>query len=834
MFLDEVAERSRQLVDGAAAVGDGEVDADVAGAMLREGHTIKGTGRVMGYEEVSTAGELLEEVWRGLHHGEIPPSSRLGAALRDLAAALPEAIEEPAVLVEPMAAVRALVGGETPAVPEETTGPDEDAVVIPFEPRGGDGRAGSGTGPGGPATGISDDAAPAEPEDGPRDVAPPEPAEPATEVPARPDTGAEPDGEDGVAEAGAGETADGPDVAVPVADEGAVSPGAAFLEFTVEAAGPEPRPVIEVDAEQPIILVDGTFEQLDEAGTEVPDAPMLFRRDARSGDTADEEAEADVFAARDLGGLLGALQTWANGESVVVNAGRLFRLINDLASVTLEVEALAQEADRLIGGEISVAELSEMVEALREVARMTGSLEREATGLASIRLSTVTGTLPQLVRYVGKKMGKTATVELTGDDLLVDRQVVERLGEPIRQVVVNAVVHGIESPEEREAAGKPPTAVVHVDARLVDDVLEVEITDDGRGIDWDLVQARATAAGLVDDDAGEEALRSVVSREGFSTLSQVDDLGGDGGGLARVRTVVEELYGTFTIDSQPGKGTTVTLAVPARRALQRALVVGAGHHHWGLPAAAVEGVMPLGDAHARVVADGSQMVWKGAEIPVLPFSPLVGVEMTVMPTHLVVVSSPTGSVAVGVERLVGYRPVAVKELGPLVGGLDFVTGAALLGGDEVVLLVDAVKLAERVTAVDAPPIGPIRRVLVVDDSKGVQQVVAGALSSAGFATYTAGSVSEALKILRETEVDAIVVDFSMPKTDGVALAHMVRGRFGAIPMVMLSGVAGEEDRRRALEAGVDAFFDKADFREGALAATLRELIEGSETVGAGR
>ena len=154
------------------------------------------------------------------------------------------------------------------------------------------------------------------------------------------------------------------------------------------------------------------------------------------------------------------------------------------------------------------------------------------------------------------------------------------------------------------------------------------------------------------------------------------------------------------------------------------------------------------------------------------------------------------------------------------------SGAALLGGDAVVLIVDAGRLAEEHDAAELTPIGPIHRVLIVDDSKGVQQVVAAALGSAGFATFTAGSVAEALKFLKQHEVDAIVVDFSMPRADGVALVQMVRGRSSTIPIVMLSGVASEEDRDRAVAAGVDAFFDKADFREGALAETLRHLIEG--------
>jgi len=154
-----------------------------------------------------------------------------------------------------------------------------------------------------------------------------------------------------------------------------------------------------------------------------------------------------------------------------------------------------------------------------------------------------------------------------------------------------------------------------------------------------------------------------------------------------------------------------------------------------------------------------------------------------------------------------------------------VSGAALLGGDDVILLVDAGRLAERLRDLADRPRGPVYKVLVVDDSKGVQQVVAGALASNGFATVVAGSVSEALTALGDNGVHALVVDFSMPRADGVALVHMVRQRYGEMPIVMLSGVANHDDVERAKKAGVDAFFDKSDFRKGALADTLRSLIE---------
>ncbi len=891
MFVDEVAQRSRMLVEGADAIEMGAADDELAGSMLREGHTIKGTGRVMGYEAVSLAGLMLEDVWRWIHQGAIEPSPTLAEALRNLAEVLPDAVDDPDLLVAPMLAVHtAFDGVDLPdALPlplrDDAAASNGDidvddgdgAIVIPFEPRAAGVVEGSPVGEEtdeAPAVAL-EDVAVAAPEPDAVDAEavaaleslgglaetrrePDEPAfeagdDAASESADRHAAEAEQDQADQEADRDAPEgdrldadETDVDDVEAPVPSdpdhltEGGdeqhrvVRHGAseAFLEFSVEAVGPEPRPVIEVDIEHAPVEFEPEW---DPDPVPEPAGLAVFDPDDRqdAAPAADVEIVERVAPAHapDLGGLLGALETWASAESVVVRAGQLYRMINELAGVSLELEAASKRADALVAltsGTTVGEDTAEISAALRTLVETTRTLEAEALDLASVKLSTVTSTLPQLARYLGKKTGKAVDLELVGDSVLVDRQIADRIGEPIRHLVVNAIAHGIELPDVRNERGKPPTGSISVHVAVEEGKLIVEVADDGAGIDWEAVAERAQVEGLAGDDAGEEELRSVLTRDGFSTSPQLDDLAGDGTGLAKVRAVTEELYGTFTIESDPGRGTIVTLTVPTHRALQKALVVRAGRQHWGIPETAVDAVMPLGAAHASVVAGGSKMVWKAKEIPVVLFATLVGTEPSGLPTHLVIVSAPTGAIAVGVEELVGSRDVAAKELGPLVSGPDFVTGAALLGGDEVVLLVDATRLAERHGVVEAKPIGPIRSILIVDDSKGVQEVLAAALSSSGFATYTTGSVSEALKVLAVRDIDAIVVDFSMPRADGVALVHMVRGRFGAIPIVMLSGVATDEDRKRAEEAGVDAFFDKADFREGVLAETLRELIERSE------
>ncbi|MEA3502474.1 MAG: response regulator, partial [Actinomycetota bacterium] len=533
----------------------------------------------------------------------------------------------------------------------------------------------------------------------------------------------------------------------------------------------------------------------------------------------------------DLGGLVRAVQSWAAEEAITVNTGRLYGLVDNIVSLRMDIESVKEQLAEL--AQVAAADpffadrISEICDGVDPIVRASDEIEERALGLASAPLQDVTNTLPQLGRYLSRKTGNDIRIELVGDDVLVDRQVLDQLGDAIRQLVVNAAVHGIEDGDVRLGAGKSGTGVIRIEARKTDVNLEVSVFDDGRGIDWRAITDRGLSLGLLDSDTerSADALRSLLYRSGFSTRDTRDDLAGDGEGLAIVQEAAAAMNGTLTVQSKPGEETKVSMTVPIHQAMQKALLVMAGGIMWGIPETGVEEVIGMAEATIAVTDHATVLERSDGDLPFSSFADLMGLTADGVPTSIVVAASAVGSVALGVEEVIGLRRVAAKELGAVLSDVGPVTGAALLGGDEVVLLVDTTLLAERQSEVasDSPSFSPAR-VLIVDDSRGVQQVVSSALATSGFNTSVAASVADALGALHSGSFDAIVVDFSMPRADGVALAHMVRQRHGDIPMVMLSGVAEGEDVDRAREAGIDAFFGKADLGEGGLAEKLRELI----------
>jgi chemotaxis protein histidine kinase CheA len=869
LFKAELDERSASLVEGARAMASGDLTTDLAGRMLREGHTIKGTGRVMGYEGIARGGEACEFIWRWIQQGDITPSSMLARTLEHLAQAIPGAIggDDHQISIA-LDTVRALIAD--PALVEQLPEPLVDqspgVVDVPQESEPTVAVAESGPQDGGPAEertvpvddGDATDVAATLDQiereiaersaSGSEEPAPPVIIEPVTTPPA--DETTTPESKD-VSE-GVGTPADNRDdhaevdvevTAVAVDDAGAAEAEDQVVPESSSAPGAdapiddgplvfEPGP----DGRLPTPVI--TYEIVSSAFAEVP-VPQQTPPPTRSAsldeppgltlvDTGASALDPANEAVYDLGGLVGAVETWASEESVPVNAGRLFRMINDVAALRIDLESVMAQTGHLLQGAEGVPAVATegALEALETIRRASVKLEGAALGLTSMPLASVTATLPQLTKYLSKKVGRDVELVIEGEDTVVDRQLVDRIGEIIRQLVVNAVAHGIESPEDRAASGKPSLGMVKVGLSRNEQHVQIVVADDGAGIDWGTVREMAAAADLVSDDPSVEELRSVLYSEGFSTSPGQTEFTGDGEGLSRVTDIVEQVFGTMTLDSTPGRGTTFVVTMPAHRALQRAQIFTAGGRSWGIPDSSVISMAGLQDVTISVSERGSFVSHGSESIPYASFATVVGLDVEGLPSQVMIIQSPTGAIALAVDEIGDLREVATKDLSPLLSGSSSaVSGVALLGGDETVMLVDAGRLAEKMREVEVRPEGPVHSVLVVDDSQGVRQVVSGVLASHGFSTLSAGSVSDALAVLAKHTVDALVVDFSMPRADGVALIHMVRQRYGDIPVVMLSGVASDEDRTRAERAGADAFFDKADFAKGALVEKLRQLID---------
>jgi two-component system, chemotaxis family, sensor kinase CheA len=446
--------------------------------------------------------------------------------------------------------------------------------------------------------------------------------------------------------------------------------------------------------------------------------------------------------------------------------------------------------------------------------------------------------LERMARDLAQAEGKEVELVLEGGEVELDRSVLEELKDPLRHLVRNAVAHGAEAPEARRAAGKPPRARVTVTAALRGAQVEVSVTDDGAGLNLEALRARALERGLA-EPADERELARLVFLPGLSTSPRVTDVSGRGVGLDVVKNQAEGLHGSADVQTAPGRGTRFTLTVPLTLTTLRAVLVSAGGQTFALADVHVQRVVRLTPDELPRVAGRPMLSLEGGPVPVGLLAAVLGVggppEAPTGKAPALVLGAGGRRVALVVDEALAEQEVVVKSLGARVRRLRHVTGATLLASGRVALLLNAAGVVR--TALGAAEAGlPARaaaasqaakkRLLVVDDSVTTRALEKAILEAAGYEVLTAPDGQAAWELLQERGADLLVSDVEMPRLDGVALTEAVRGspRFRALPVVLVTGRASEQDRARGLQAGADAYLVKSAFDQRALLETVARLL----------
>jgi chemosensory pili system protein ChpA (sensor histidine kinase/response regulator) len=404
----------------------------------------------------------------------------------------------------------------------------------------------------------------------------------------------------------------------------------------------------------------------------------------------------------------------------------------------------------------------------------------------------------------------------------------------------NAVVHGIELPENRLAAGKAETGRIAV--RLQREGAEVVITveDDGAGLDIAAIRAKARHMGLLRPEqelTDEEALQLVLE-PGFSTADRLTQQAGRGIGMDVVATEVKRLGGGLYIESTPGQGARFTIRLPFTLAITQALVVRVHDEFYALPVATVEGVSRLPSSEVRVHLEEEQPKFEygGHVYRFQHLGAFLGSGPSTLPeteTALPVILVRAGehSTALVTDELLGSREIVVKSVGPQVASVRGISGATILGDGRIVIILDMGALVRsewRSRATDAS-VRPTRDerifVMVVDDSITVRRVTQRLLERNGMRVLTAKDGVEAMALLQEHTPDVILLDIEMPRMDGYEVASQVRNdpRLADIPLIMITSRVGDKHRARAIELGVDDYLGKP-YQESQLLDAIEPLV----------
>jgi two-component system chemotaxis sensor kinase CheA len=573
--------------------------------------------------------------------------------------------------------------------------------------------------------------------------------------------------------------------------------------------------------------------------------PALDRRD---GDTLRVRADKlDTVLTRSGELLLAVRQTerrrgeWTTLEDAAAGVAADFRHLQALlpASAPAETRAAVQQVgagiDKLKDG--LERALAAAAAGGRGLVRTAGDLDAGVRSLRMVPFAEAGQGLERTVRDLALAAGKEVVFKLVGHEVELDRAVAERLKSPLLHLVRNAVDHGIGTPTERAAVGKPAAGVITVSAALKGAQVEIAVQDDGRGLDRERIREEARARGMP-EPANDRDLLALVFQPGFTTARALTSVSGRGVGLDVVKSQVNALHGTVALESVSGSGTTFTLTVPLTVTLIRALLVEAAGRTFAVATTQVLGLRRLSPHEVRNVG-GREML--AVNLGLLPLVSLAGALGLAAPRRdrgqgvfVVLVEAGTSRVGFVVDELLSEQDLVVTALGRRLRRVPHVAGCALLEDGDIALILSAAELAE--SALRGPVQRPLlaaatpetvrRRLLVADDSVTTRTLEKTILEEAGYEVRLAADGHQAWQILQEEAIDLVVADVEMPGMDGFTLTDTLRRSvaLGRIPVVLVTSLSSDKDRARGLEVGADAYIVKSGFGRDGLVDAVGQLL----------
>jgi chemosensory pili system protein ChpA (sensor histidine kinase/response regulator) len=494
--------------------------------------------------------------------------------------------------------------------------------------------------------------------------------------------------------------------------------------------------------------------------------------------------------------------------------------------------------------------------------RLTRELQQQLMRVRLVPFSNISERLYRVARQSAKELDKRVALEIRGGSTEIDRGVLERMGGPFEHIVRNAIVHGLETPERRQAAGKSDTGELSIEVRQEGNEIVVVCADDGAGLDLPRIRSRALEQGLIgpQQHLSDRELMELIFAPGFSTASEVTELAGRGVGMDVVRNELASFGGRIAIASEPGRGTRFTLYLPLTLAVTQVVLATVGSRRYAIPAGMVEQVRrfkpgQLLDALTRGELDMAPV----GSVVLRPLGQLLGEDVVLhqgKQAPVVLLRSGEDRLAVYADDLSSNQEVVVKSVGPQVSRLAGILGATILGNGEIVLIINPVQLIARspepwqsasaelpqvpTTAVEARRAqerqaqtassggGEARGlIMVVDDSLTVRRVTQRLLERNGYDVMLAKDGVDALRQLQDAKPDVMLVDIEMPRMDGFDLTRNVRAgdETRSIPIVMITSRTAEKHRSLAFEVGVNEYLGKPYQEDELLALIKRYLAE---------
>jgi chemotaxis protein histidine kinase CheA/CheY-like chemotaxis protein len=606
-----------------------------------------------------------------------------------------------------------------------------------------------------------------------------------------------------------------------------------------------------VRQEQPADVLEELEEVYDEGEEAAPVVPVLEEAAPKSGQGKREEFKAESIRIS-LEKIDSIIRKTASLQSLEIAA-------KTIAMETAAMNDLVKDYSRLLKTDrsldpallISFRKLERLsgkiTNALKNYAVDAGNNTKSAydnvISLRMLPISTVLDTYPRYVYEIASEMGKQVQLTIEGKENEIDKNVIEAISDVFLHMIRNSIDHGIENSQDRISAGKNVTGQITISCSGESGNMKIVISDDGRGLDYRRIRKRAVDLGFVTeagaDSLSREDLTGFIFQSGFSTSAAVSNVSGRGVGMDVVRSKIEQLKGSITVESESGKGTSFTILVPLSVAVMMGFPIGCGDMKFIIPANFVDTILMINKEDIITVVDRPEIRYENRIIKLYYLSQILRInknsqELNRETFFVVIVRAYDDIIALVVDNINSMRSVILKNMPSFVETLPAFTGIVLSEDYEMVPALHIptiIKMAKRIKSIDMKKRNiefekQRKSILVVDDSLPTREIESEILLAEGYKVDTAADGAEALTAAKSSSYDLICTDLNMPIMDGFMLTENIRKNeeLSRIPIIVISSRESEEDQKRAAMLGASRYIIKNSFNNHNLVEAVRELI----------
>ncbi len=484
-----------------------------------------------------------------------------------------------------------------------------------------------------------------------------------------------------------------------------------------------------------------------------------------------------------------------------------------------------------------------------DAARLETIVDRLDSGVKNLRLlplTTIFNLFPRMVRDLARQQGKEIEFIVEGGEIMADKRILEEIKDPLMHLLRNAIDHGIETPAERQMKGKSPKAIVYLIASQSMGRISIEIIDDGRGLDFKAIEQTALRKGICSqielDTMSQEEIKNLIFASGFSTRTAITEISGRGIGMDVVRTNVERLKGSIVVNSNAGNGCQFILKLSTAVSTTQVLIVKVQKRSYALPIEFVDRLILLSPDAIFALQGKQSILLDNTPIPISWLSDILALPASV-PTSAnvserksiscLILQNGFDRSALLVDAVTDQQNIVVKPLNKLLQQVPNLSGTTILGTGEICMVLNpqdllAARHSERaITRIqEKNTVIQKNSLLLVEDSLVIRTQMKRILEGAGYSVTVAVDGLEGFEKLRSNQVDLVVSDVEMPNLTGLELTTKIRqySEYSELPVILVTTLAKDEDKRRGAEAGANAYLTKGDFDQKLLLETIERLI----------